>query len=408
MKRHTCSNPPRLPAGWAGAAALLVLCCLFIPAQGTGSSVFGQEPPRTAQADTISGTVHTVLKGDTLWDLSAHYLQSPWVWPQVFEANQRTIANPHLIYPGQRIWFSVGGGPPIVLSFEEVWPGPETELAELRRQAVGVAVRQAAENPPEPEVTEEPPVQTETFAASGFSVTERNLVPLATPTVVLGAGFIGEPDDWPEWRIIDGEMADLNMSVYNQVFLDVGEEEARVGNLFLVIERGPRVRHPEWGHYLGRKIEVKGIIRIDDVEGNTSRGELIAVFDAVRRKDQVIPAPIVDSRPWKEFVPVQGGREGFIVALARPHGNLHPYDMLFIDGGAEEGVQVGDLYTIRRPQEERGRLRFFEDELGKAVVLDVQPTTATVMLVELSTAELSVGERVDLIGRSVFVEPPGG
>ena len=27
------------------------------------------------------GTLHRVVEGDTLWDLTAHYLGTPWIWP---------------------------------------------------------------------------------------------------------------------------------------------------------------------------------------------------------------------------------------------------------------------------------------------------------------------------------------
>src|SRR5688500_12978771 len=33
------------------------------------------------QAPEKPGTVHTIVRGDTLWDLSQSYLGSPWYWP---------------------------------------------------------------------------------------------------------------------------------------------------------------------------------------------------------------------------------------------------------------------------------------------------------------------------------------
>lgn len=54
---------------------------------------------------------YVVRKGDTLWDISAKFLQNPWQWPMLWENNQQ-IKNPHLIYPGDILHFSVQDGQP--------------------------------------------------------------------------------------------------------------------------------------------------------------------------------------------------------------------------------------------------------------------------------------------------------
>ena len=44
---------------------------------------------------------YTVEEGNTLWDLAQRFLGDPFEWRTIWEANQETIPNPDLIYPGQ-------------------------------------------------------------------------------------------------------------------------------------------------------------------------------------------------------------------------------------------------------------------------------------------------------------------
>lgn len=46
---------------------------------------------------------HYIVKpGDTLWDISATFLENPWEWPHLWRGNSH-IENPHLIYPGDEL-----------------------------------------------------------------------------------------------------------------------------------------------------------------------------------------------------------------------------------------------------------------------------------------------------------------
>ena len=69
-----------------------------------------------AMADSIQlrdghPDVYYVKKGDTLWDISARFLENPWQWPELWHDNPE-IDNPHLIYPGDEIRLSWQGGEP--------------------------------------------------------------------------------------------------------------------------------------------------------------------------------------------------------------------------------------------------------------------------------------------------------
>ena len=45
---------------------------------------------------------YTIRKRDTLWDISYRFFDTPWQWPDIWSENNQ-IANPHRIYPGDRI-----------------------------------------------------------------------------------------------------------------------------------------------------------------------------------------------------------------------------------------------------------------------------------------------------------------
>ncbi|MBN1210137.1 MAG: LysM peptidoglycan-binding domain-containing protein, partial [Myxococcaceae bacterium] len=47
----------------------------------------GAGPRVEGSRETAPGEVHTVVRGDTLWDLSQQYLGSPWYWPKVWSYN---------------------------------------------------------------------------------------------------------------------------------------------------------------------------------------------------------------------------------------------------------------------------------------------------------------------------------
>ncbi|MGL4191356.1 MAG: LysM peptidoglycan-binding domain-containing protein [Vibrio sp.] len=76
---------------------------------------------------------YTVVKGDTLWDISALYLDSPWLWPRLWQANPE-INNPHLIYPGDKLTLFWRDGQPVLSLKPMVKLSPQVRV--VTKQAV--------------------------------------------------------------------------------------------------------------------------------------------------------------------------------------------------------------------------------------------------------------------------------
>ena len=72
---------------------------------------------------------YTVVKGDTLWDISGVFLEHPWQWPEIWVANDQ-IENPHLIYPGDVLRLVYRDGKPVLEVIRTIKMSPEVRVVQ--------------------------------------------------------------------------------------------------------------------------------------------------------------------------------------------------------------------------------------------------------------------------------------
>jgi len=91
----------------------LAICTLFL------AQVFSTLPAQSVELKDGHPDIYTVIKGDTLWDISGVFLDKPWLWPEIWHVNPQ-VRNPHLIYPDDELKLVyIDGKPRIVLSRDE-------------------------------------------------------------------------------------------------------------------------------------------------------------------------------------------------------------------------------------------------------------------------------------------------
>lgn len=94
-------------------------------------SVAAQASPTPLNIKPDAPQTYVVVKGDTLWDISALYLDSPWLWPRLWQINPE-IDNPHLIYPGDKLSLVWKNGQPMLSLKPVVTLSPKARITEKK------------------------------------------------------------------------------------------------------------------------------------------------------------------------------------------------------------------------------------------------------------------------------------
>jgi hypothetical protein len=291
-----------------------------------------------------TGFYYTVQKGDTLWDISRRFFDTPWQWPALWEKNSQ-LPNPHWIYPGERLRLYLKNG---VVQVERVSKTPET-------------------------ASPIPPVPPADASAPFYEYARINQVGFIRKTPVTPFGVIIQSRD-------DKEM----ISVGDQVYLHPKNKgKLLAGKQFLIYRILSPLGDKRSFKTIGYQHLLVGILEITRHEPGLSVAKVIQSFRDIKIGDLVIP---YHPRSTQIFLKNgEAGVEGRLL-ISEDHLKLIGQEMVcFINKGARDGIKTGQTYELYYHEKEKKKGEILPAiAYGTILVLQVEPTTATVLVTEAS------------------------
>jgi hypothetical protein len=322
--------------------ALFVLICVsFLPA-----------------AVYASGRVHIVEKGDTLWDISSHYLYDPFVWPQVWSAN-REIENPHLIYPGQEIVIpeKVVRAAPAPTEPTPVLPAPEPEPVMAQPEP-------STEPAPEPEPTVEEVKQEMILAMSTY-------------------GFIVDDYEIGIGTITSSEENRLLVSPGMKVYVETDKKTSlQTDGRYSVVRIFDQIKHPVTGKKVGYLARVLGDMTVVDARDGLATAIVGEVYRDIQFGDKIMEH--IDYLTWLPREDSSGPASaltGTIIANPENKRILGESDIVFIDLGSDDGLRTGDKLDLVIQKEMVGKILPPEEVLGLIQVIVPRARTSVARII---------------------------
>lgn len=298
-----------------GRAAAFIAMAIFaasisLPCGGfTGDDL----PPPAGAAAYPQGLVHTVDQGDTLWDLAAKYLGSPWKWQEIWERN-RFLTNPHYIYPGIEI---------------VVFPPPARDIA--------IAVAEPPMQAP-PEAAEKPAAK-----AAPPPVVKPPTLDISPSEYVRAGEFLKEVPRGIG-RIRGGDEPKVAFSEGDKVHLDL-DREIPDGQLLGVYRvRGP-ITEPGGRFVTGYVKHLVGLIQTKGKRSGVAAGVVRTSFEDLWRQD-LISEEIPSYAPVVLSAGKAGKVEAGVISGQWENKELSAGQFIFLDRGTASDVAVGDVFRL--------------------------------------------------------------
>lgn len=260
-----------------------------------------------------SPETYVVIEGDTLWDISATFLEEPWRWPEIWQQNPN-VEDPDLIYPGD------------VLSLIYVDGRPRIVMERGSRQVVRLSpqVRESALLSPIPVIPR--------AAIDGF---------LAKNRIVEIEAFEHSP------YILSSVNGNLLMGAGHEAYVK-GDWLDGVDQ-YEVFRLGVAYIDNDTRELLGQEAINLGALRIvSNEDGGVKKALILSSKEEIKAGDRLLPkqTDTIDSR----FFPTtpQRAMSGEIIGLLDNKSKAAQFESVIFDIGEMAGLRVGDILTIQK------------------------------------------------------------
>ncbi|OIR02528.1 LysM domain/BON superfamily protein [mine drainage metagenome] len=277
---------------------LLMFCCLSFNINAQEVTLKENHPDR-----------HVVVKGDTLWDISATFLKDPWQWPKVWQLNRSQIKNPHLIYPGDVVFLDYSSGQPqLRLLRETVTLQPGAIVEPLEKTAI-------------------PTISLSVIAPF-----------LSQPLIIEKDQLVNSP------RIIAAQEDRVALSPGTRIYINKIEEGDGL-NWFIYRPAGNLI-DPDTNEVLGVEATYLGDAKITKY-GEPASADITKAKEEIFTKDRLIPS---GDEVTTNFVPhaPETNIVGRIINIYGGIADAGPESIVSINRGSADGLEVGHVLAINR------------------------------------------------------------
>jgi hypothetical protein len=268
---------------------------------------------------------YVVKKGDTLWDISGTFLSKPWLWPEIWEINPQ-IENPHWIYPGDLIRLVYREGEPR-LTLERT-----TKLAPGDRSAINGAERLS------------PQIRSQRIEDAITTIPLEEIDPFLSRSRIVNPG-------------------DLESAAYilqgSQQHLIVGEGDAAYarGNFadnlpaYGVYRKAEAIIDPVTRELLGVHAQGIGNVTVVTVANDIATLNVGRSYEEIRPGDRLLPSDNEAVTAIFEPSSPDADISGLIIGVEKGVSQIGKLDVVFLNRGEREGLQIGNVLAIYKTGE---------------------------------------------------------